>query len=231
MSDHGDVDAVLSALADRPRTIMSTSAERAANVVREQVAEGRLRSGTRLPEERLAAALGVSRNTLREALSQLVSERILVREPNRGVLVARPDADDIADIYRVRMIIEPASVRRAEADDTRAAAIQAAVDEGRAGRADGNWNAVASANQHFHRGIVALARSPRLDTQMGLVLAEMRLVFHLMNDPHRFHEPYLDQNARIASLLMAREYEQAATDLEDYLRGARDELLSAVPKP
>ena len=66
-------------------------------MLREQVAEGRLPCGTRLPEERLAGALGVSRNTLREALSQLVAERILVREPNRGVVVATPDAGDVAD--------------------------------------------------------------------------------------------------------------------------------------
>ena len=56
---------------------MSISADRAARALREQVAEGVVKSGTRLPEERLAASLGVSRNTLREALSQLVAERIL----------------------------------------------------------------------------------------------------------------------------------------------------------
>lgn len=222
------LDAVFDALANRPRAVMSTSADRAANAVREQVAEGRLSSGTRLPEERLAAALGVSRNTLREALSQLVAERILVREPHRGVVVARPDAHDIADIYRVRMVIEPTSIRQAERDDPRVAAIQGAVDEGRAAEASGDWNAVASANQHFHRAIVALAGSPRLDTQMGLVLAEMRLVFHLMSDRDRFHAPYLDQNARIAAMLTDRRFEEAATALEGYLGAARTELLEAV---
>lgn len=87
------------------RTVMSTSADRAARVVREQVVEGHLRSGTRLPEERLAGALGVSRNTLREALSQLVAERILVREPNRGVVVATPAVVDVEDVYRVRRLV------------------------------------------------------------------------------------------------------------------------------
>lgn len=223
-----ELDAVFDALADRPRAVMSTSAERAAKVVREQVAEGRLRSGTRLPEERLAAALGVSRNTLREALSQLVSERILVREPHRGVVVAHPDAHDIADIYRVRMVIEPTSLRQAERDDPRLAAIEGAVDEGRVAAVSGDWNAVASANQHFHRAIVALAGSPRLNTQMSLVLAEMRLVFHLMSDRDRFHAPYLDQNARIAAMLADGRFEEAATTLEQYLADARTELLDAV---
>lgn len=226
-----ELDDVFDALARRPRAVMSTSAERAANVVREQVAEGHLRSGARLPEERLAAALGVSRNTLREALSQLVAERILVREPHRGVVVARPDAGDIADIYQVRMIIEPASIRRAEPGDPKVAAIRGAVDEGRAAESAGDWNGVASANQHFHRSIVALASSPRLDTQMQLVLAEMRLVFHLMSDRDRFHAPYLEQNAGIAALLTDNRYEQAAATLEGYLRGARDELLEAVASP
>ncbi|WP_223164085.1 GntR family transcriptional regulator [Nocardioides mesophilus] len=88
-----DLTEVLGALAEQRRShrlVLSTSADRAARVVREEVVEGRLRSGTRLPEEQLASALGVSRNTLREALSQLVAERILVREAHRGVLVAAP---------------------------------------------------------------------------------------------------------------------------------------------
>ena len=56
----------------------------------------------------------------------------------------------------------------------------AAVDEGHRAAADGRWDDLASANQHFHRALVALGGSPRLDQQMALLLAEMRLVFHRM---------------------------------------------------
>ena len=60
---------------------------------------------------------------------------------------------------------------------------------------------VADANQHFHRALVAMGGSPRLQQQMNLLLAEMRLFFHQMGRPEEFHRPYLEENAIIARLL------------------------------
>jgi len=231
MTADATLDAVLDSLAEHRRgrrTVMSTSADRAAQVIREQVVEGLVRSGTKLPEERLAQAIGVSRNTLREALSQLVAERILVREPNRGVLVAVPDVQDVVDVYRVRRLIEPAAVLHGEAHTAgRLDAVQATVDEGQAAGSREDWEAVASANQHFHRAIVALAGSTRLDGQMELLLAEMRLFFHQMGRHEQFHRPYLDQNAIIARLLRGGQRREAADRLADYLRTAEKQLVTA----
>jgi DNA-binding GntR family transcriptional regulator len=226
-------DAVLDVLdAERRarRTVMSTSADRAARTVREQVVEGRLRSGTRLPEERLAAAIGVSRNTLREALSQLVAERILVREAHRGVVVATPDASDVRDLYAVRLVLEPGALEYGEAA-TRATVsqVRAAVVEGYAAADRGDHAGVGNANQHFHRAVVSLAGSPRLDAQMDLLLAEMRLVFHRMGDPAAFHAPYLADNDRICGLLEAGDRGAAARHLAGYLTRARDHLLGELP--
>jgi DNA-binding GntR family transcriptional regulator len=225
------LDAVLTSLADQRRghrAVMSTSADRAARVLREQVVEGLLRSGTRLPEERLAQAIGVSRNTLREALSQLVAERILVREPNRGVVVTTPDADDVADVYRVRRLIEPAALLTADTpDDAQVTRLRSAVDEGTAAAARSDWAGVASANQHFHRAVVALAGSTRLDAQMDLLLAEMRLFFHQMSQPGDFHQPYLTENAAITDLVEAGRRSEAAHRLDDYLASAEHQLVTA----
>lgn len=214
------------------RTVMSTSADRAARALREQVVEGQLRSGSRLREERLASAIGVSRNTLREALSQLVAERILVREPHRGVVVATPTLDDVRDVYRVRRLVEPAAVREGTGHDaTRVAAVRAAVEEGRAAADAGDWDAVASANQHFHRALVALAASPRLDAQMDLLLAEMRLFFHAMGGPEEFHRPYLGENIAIADLVEAGERDRAAERLAAYLLAAEQQLTARFASP
>jgi DNA-binding GntR family transcriptional regulator len=204
--------------------------ERVADAVREQIVEGQLRPGSRLPEQRLSTALGVSRNTLREAMIQLMGERVLVREPNRGVFVARPDREAIRDVYRTRRIIEPAAVRSGEAaDGARLAAVRAAVEEGRQAAAQERWDDLASANQHFHRALVALAGSTRLDQQMALLLAEMRLVFHGMPEVRGFHEPYLPRNVVICELLEAGERAAAADAVVEYLRVAEEHLLADYP--
>jgi DNA-binding GntR family transcriptional regulator len=221
------VDSALASLAGAFVTRSST-AERVADAVRNEVVEGRLRPGGRLPEVALAETLRVSRNTVREALSQLVAERVLTREPNRGVFVAVPGTEDVRDVYRARKLIEPAAVRFGE--EAGVAAVRAAVDEGRAAAGRADWPGVAGANQHFHRALVALAGSARLDQQMGLLLAEMRLVFHRMSEVRTFHEPYLDRNDRIAGLLEAGEREAAATDLTDYLATAEQQILEAYAR-
>jgi len=167
---------------------------------------------------------------VREAMSQLVAERVLMRAPHRGVFVARPDREAVRDVYRARRLIEPAAVRSGEAaDEARVAAVRRAVDEGHRAAADGRWDDLASANQHFHRALVALGGSPRLDQQMALLLAEMRLVFHRMPGVREFHEPYLAHNARICELLEAGERAAAAEAVGGYLRAAEEHLLRDYP--
>ena len=210
------------------RAARRTSAELAASTLREQVVEGLLRSGTRLPEQRLAEALGISRNTLREALSQLVGERILVRQANRGVVVATPGVADVVDVYRARMLLEPAALALPSPPPGRVEALRSAVEEGRTAAAHDDADGVASANQHFHRAVVALAGSERLDAQMDLLLAEMRLFFHLVDAPSSFHGPFLDRNVEILALLAAGDGAGAARQMRSYLAHAQQQMTDAL---
>jgi DNA-binding GntR family transcriptional regulator len=222
------VDPLSSLVRARASVLRTSTAERVADAVREEVVEGRLRPGGRLPEQALCDALGVSRNTIREALSQLVTERVLVREPNRGVFVAQPDANAVRDVYCVRRLIETAAVREGEAWGPEAVTrVRAAVEEGRAAARTADWDGVASANQHFHRALVGLGGSPRLDQQMKLLLAEMRLVFHRMSEVRAFHEPYLERNDAICVLLEAGDRPAAAEEVRRYLADAEAQILDA----
>src|SRR3954451_16364974 len=102
----------LSGLADDRALLGRTStAERVSDILRSRIAEGYFPPGTRLSEDSIGGALGVSRNTLREAFRLLTHERLLAHELNRGVFVRVPSIEDVVDIYRVRKIIECAAVR------------------------------------------------------------------------------------------------------------------------
>ena len=222
----------LSSLARARASVLRTStAERVADAVREEVVEGRLLPGARLPEQALCDALGVSRNTVREALSQLVNVRVLAREPNRGVFVAQPDAAAVRDVYRVRRLVESAAVRDGEAWGPAAVArVRAAVDEGRGAARTADWDGVASANQHFHRALVGLAGSPRLEQQMALLLAEMRLIFHRMPGVREFHEPFVGRNDGICRLLEAGDRDAAEEALAVYFDEAEAQLLESYAR-
>ena len=85
---------------------LPTAAERAADVIRENIFEGRFAPGTPLPEAALSAALQISRNTVREAFRTLTAEHLLIHEPHKGVMVRELTMDDVHDIYRLRRMFE-----------------------------------------------------------------------------------------------------------------------------
>ena len=79
----------------------------------------------------------------------------------------------------------------------------AAVTAGDLAMKEQDWRALGTANMMFHQAVGALADSPRVDELMRDILAELRLVFHTMADPRRFHEPYLERNKEILAAIEA----------------------------
>lgn len=193
------------------------------SVIRARIAEGQLLPGAKLSELALSEALGVSRNTLREAFTVLAHELIVTRIPNRGVFVASPDADSVKEIYAVRRMIEPAAVLWGQQLNVQALA--EIVVGARTARAAGDTAAMADANQGFHEELVRATGSEHLQELMTRVLAQMRLVFHAMSDAPDFHSHYVELNGSLVTLLEEDKREEAAQALRSYLDRAEAELL------
>ncbi|MDX3106541.1 GntR family transcriptional regulator [Nonomuraea angiospora] len=211
---------------DRPRLGRSSTAERVADILRDRISEGFFRPGQRLSEESISEGLGVSRNTLREAFRLLGHERLLDHRLNRGVFVRLPSAEDVADLYRVRRVLEGAAVRRGPGPEALAVIKEAVLDAERAAEQD-DWQGVGTANIRFHQALVSLNESPRIDEAMRQLLAELRLVFHVMENPRAFHEPFVDRNRTLLGLLESGRAEKAAAYLDDYLDHAERLLIEA----
>lgn len=218
--------------AERAALGRASTSGRVADVLRTHVTEGRLPPGTRLSEEEIGAALGVSRNTLREAFRLLTHERLLVHEFNRGVFVRKLATADVQDLFAFRRIVEPGAIRAArtthgEVPEHLLAGVRRAVEQGEEAARSSRWGDVGTANMQFHQAIGALAESPRIDEAMRHVLAELRLVFHAMAAPQTFHEPYLAENRAMVDLLADGRCEEAETALTAYLGTAEEQLVAA----
>lgn len=194
--------AELTGLADDRALLGRTStAERVSDILRSRIAEGFFPPGTRLSEDSIGGALGVSRNTLREAFRLLTHERLLVHELNRGVFVRVLTVEDVEDIYRTRRLVECAVVRGLGAPPYGLDGLAEAVAEGQREAREGDWKGVSTANIHFHRELVALAGSARTDELMRSVFAELRLAFHVVDNPRKLYEPYLARNLLLLQTL------------------------------
>ncbi len=204
--------------------VVRTLAERVFEVVREQIVTGRLVGDTPIRQDALAAELGVSKIPLREALGRLEQEGLLVSQANRGYFVRPMSAEQAAEIYALRLSIEPAAAAHAAgiADAAARDAAVAAFD-----RLDGavhrNLAEVAVRNRDFH---IALVRpGGRLLTTQLIerlsILAERYVVAHLMpagreSRAHREHRRLLDTwLARDGATLETLLTQHIAATLED----------------
>lgn len=209
----------------RDRLAQASTAEKVADVLREEIAAGAFLPGERLSEERISRAFGVSRNTLRESFRLLRRERLVVHRMNRGVFVSMPTPADIADLFRLRRLLELPAVGAADGADL--SALVAAVELGERTAAEGDWSGVTTADLQFHRALTALFGSDRVNELFRTVMAELRLVFHVKSASADFHDPYLRRNRALTELLLDGRIDAAERELLSYLSDAEQELLDA----
>lgn len=205
-------------------------AEVVADKVRQKVISGKLTPGSHLSEAALGDELQVSRNTLREVFRLLTKEGLLRHEANKGVFVATPSMETIMDIYRVRRLLECPAILNAYQRHPAVGRMRSAVEDAKIARSEERWLDVGSADIAFHKAIVELADSPRLNEFYYHVSLELRLVFGLLQDPEYLHGGYLDRNERILAHLESGENSLAAAELEDYLHHAERFILTAYSR-
>ncbi|MHB1005374.1 MAG: GntR family transcriptional regulator [Chloroflexota bacterium] len=82
--------------------------EQICEAIRDRIVLGEFEPGQRLNIDQLARDMGVSTTPVREALARLISERLVLFQPNKGYTVTPPpDAGWLADLFNVRMLFEP----------------------------------------------------------------------------------------------------------------------------
>ncbi|WP_313303530.1 GntR family transcriptional regulator [Diaphorobacter sp.] len=213
-----------------PHTDVQNLTDRIAENLRNKLVLGEWTPGQRLSEAALCESLDVSRSTLREAFRMLTKEGLLSHEPNKGVSVVVPSIASIIDIYRVRRMIECQSLAQAYPMHPAREHMREAVQTAQACREVLDWPGVGTANMAFHKAVVELADSERLNTMFSHLLAELRVAFGLMQDPQFLHAPYVDMNENILALFEQGRPGDAAAALNDYLVHSERLILAAYAR-
>jgi DNA-binding GntR family transcriptional regulator len=141
--------------------------EQVYRAIREQIISGRLRPGQKLSDLRLSDALHVSRTPVREALYRLAQEGVVQVTRRRGFAVTSMTAQDVRELYEIRLGLELMAVRlggpRLDAatlarirvmHDTMAVAVRAG--------AEGAGGIFHLADRELHRTLLLAAQNRRL---------------------------------------------------------------------
>lgn len=149
------------------------TSEGIARILRSEIFTGTLGPGVTLPERLLAERLRVSRTPVREALIILQSEGLVELVPNKGASVRTITADDLAEIYTLRGLLESHAARLASERATveQLDTMEDAQTRLRRMHARGSAADQAVADLAFHTAVSEAAGSPFLATLVGQVLA------------------------------------------------------------
>lgn len=209
---------------DVPRTLIET----AYHDLRRAIIDGKHPPNEPLRVEHLKKTYQVSAGTLREALALLVSDALVVTQGYRGFKVAPMSLQDLADLCRVRTLIECEAVRESMQqgrDDWEAAVVAAYHKLSRAeerlladaASAFDEWEA---RNREFHEALVSACSSQWL-RRMRAVLYQLAERYRRLSalkgtPPQRVHEEHADLYAAV----MARDVERATALLQQHIQHA-----------
>jgi DNA-binding GntR family transcriptional regulator len=148
-------DAGLSPIYHEPAPLRARIIE----AMRAAIERGGLKPGERLVEKTLCERLGVSRTSLREALRELESERIVAPLSGRGLTVVKLSYRDAENIYAIRADLEALIVAQFldRADDAARAALCTLYDQAIQCYQQGDFVAIVDAKRALYAHLCAVA--------------------------------------------------------------------------
>ena len=216
--------------------------------LRRRVIRGHLKPGDRLPAERdLAVRLGVSRNTVREALRGLEMAGVLrlQKGAHGGAFLVAPNGDSVAmaiqDMYQLGSI-SPAQLTEARLHITDSVVrlaseritleeideLERNVEASFKASEKGNYPERSRINLEFHNVLARATRNPVFVAVMSGLISVMQHFVDTLGPP-RGAVVYASRRRFIAHL-RAREPDAAIAELKAFLRGVHKQYLSRLEK-
>jgi len=202
-----------------------TAASTVAADLREALLSGLFAPGTPLAPEDLAGSTGTDSATVREALSELERDGLVIHSLHRGPEVAHLTADDLRDIYAARRVYEVAGLHallRGRPVDV--SWLSAAVERMGEASIAGNERVLVEADMAFHLAIVAAAGSRRLTRAAQGALMELRLVLSVADRAADDMPALVADHQYLVEVFRSGHVRESVAALEDHLD--RGEVLA-----
>jgi GntR family carbon starvation induced transcriptional regulator len=203
-----------------------TLSERAAGMLERDILAGRLLPGSRLAIAELAQHYEIGATPLREGLSRLVSRGLIVAIGQRGFRVASVSREDLADITRMRVVVEVEALRLAMANggDAWEAGILAALHQlrrhiervgvkFREGAEDFD-----SLHKGFHTSLLEACGSMRLTAAHSDLYDQAYRYRRVMMRGFDSGERFVEAHQKLAERVIARDAAAARAMLAEHLQ-------------
>jgi DNA-binding GntR family transcriptional regulator len=200
--------------------------ESVAAELRSGITTGRLEPGERLVEADLAARMGISRAPVREALRQLEYEGLVTGRPRRGYVVRELSADELLEIYDLRVLLEPVLAAAAAERFTpeKLAELGDIVDRMRDGARCNDSPIVVQADRDFHAQIGRFSGRPLTAQIFDHFNAQVRRFTQAMVVTYADIGQMVDEHQSLLDALASGDPQRAAAEMRLHLEDARRRL-------
>ena len=205
-----------------------TLAEKAYESLHAAIISGALRPGARLPIEELAEHLEMSPMPIREAVRRLDAVGLVENVPHRGARVTELSVTDLAEVYEVRVALEPLAIRRTAARFTDALAAHAREClRNLESMADDASVAASEAHANFHFAFYQAAESAWL---LRLIRPAWQVSerYALEWPEVRELDARAEEHREILAACEAHDPDRAARALHDHLATTANSLAEAM---
>jgi DNA-binding GntR family transcriptional regulator len=192
---------------ERPATIK----EHVYNTLREQLLHNEHKPNGRLIEREITDQLGVSRTPVREALSRLASDGLLVATKH-GYKVPEFTREDVLNVFEVRMLLEPVAARQAAENPSSIglAEMQRAIQEEKAAHAKGAVSRFLRANVSFRDHWLKRTRNPLLLALLTRAVHSLQAIRFRTLSEKAIREFIMDQQQALLAAIKAGDADEAA---------------------
>jgi DNA-binding GntR family transcriptional regulator len=211
-------------------TISDNAPVRAAdivNILEEEIALGQLAPRERIVEEELADRFTAKRHVVRQALSDLETMGIVVRQPNRGAAVRDYGIEEVEQLYVVRALVErcAAELIPLPADQAVIDGLQEIQDRHSTAAKKGDLRRVFRENLLFHHTFFAICgNAPLVEVIEQTALKTHAIRSYGIGDPALLRIVRA-QHQRIIDLLGTRDQNALAEIVVQHLQPAKDAYL------
>ena len=208
------------------RLAAATTASALAQRLREAIDAGQWKPGELLRQEQIAAEYGVSRIPVREALAQLQTEGLLEVAHYRGARVSRPRAEEVDELFDLRLLVEGDLLMRAlEQHDQRSLRelkrLQDALED-----ADDRLGWIAG-DIAFHEALYAPAGRPRSLALFRQLRAPIDRFSAQVLGPGARKQGWADEHRQLITAVAAGDATAARAILEQHLQATQAVVRAA----
>ena len=198
--------------------------ERAYRIIRENIINLSYPPGSVLNEKELVEQVGASRTPIREALSRLEQDQLVVILPQRGSFVAEITAKTINDVYQVREMLEPELVRLVVPVMDKASLM--AFRRRFTTLADDDYEAATAADKDFHNFVMRSSNNDYVIQMMETLYAQNERIRILMiKAPLRLQASAYEHLAIIDAML-ERDTDRAVEAMRVHMANARRSAIN-----